>query len=86
MNKPNAQLEQVNKLFNDVLYVLQHSYYRGEDAHLVELSKQFIKELRIDWLKGLELEAKQATEAVVAQETVKAEAAPVEPAVVGESK
>lgn len=47
--------EGVRQLCNDVLYVLHHAYYRGEDAHLVERSKQFIKELRLD----VEQKAKQ---------------------------
>lgn len=75
MDKPVNQIEQVNTLFNNVLYVLQHSMYRGEDAHLVELSKQFIKELRQDWLKNMELQAKQADAAESAVQAI-----PVTPA------
>lgn len=43
------QTDQVRYLFNNVLYVLQHSTFRGEDSHLVELSKQFIKEMKNDF-------------------------------------
>lgn len=62
MDKQISPVEQINRLFNDVLYVLTHSYYRGEDAHLVEQSKQFIKDLKTNWVKDLEAKAKQATE------------------------
>lgn len=62
-SKPLTQHEQLRQLANSCLYVLQHSYYKGEDAHLVELVKQWMKTLRDDVAKQIELEAKAATEA-----------------------
>lgn len=56
------QHEQLRQLANSCLYVLQHSYYRGEDSHLVELVKQWMKSLRDDVANQLELESKKATE------------------------
>lgn len=41
-------LEGVHNLCNTTLYVLTHSYYRGEDAHLVLQAKEFLKEIRKD--------------------------------------
>lgn len=75
MDKQISQHEQVKQLCNNVLYVLQHCMYRGEDAHLVELSKQFMKELKLDIEKRIELEAKEATE--LANKPVLAIEAPV---------
>jgi hypothetical protein len=64
------QHTQVKELCNTVLYVLTHSYYRGEDSHLVELSKQFIKELKKDVETRITDDSKKANEAVVAAETL----------------
>lgn len=78
MDKTEKQLpqhEQVKQLCNNVLYVLQHCMYRGEDAHLVELSKEWMKEIKRDIDKRTELEAseaKQANEVVVAVPAVPA--------------
>lgn len=62
MTKPISENDQIRALFNNLLYVLTHSYYRGEDAHLVEMSKQFIKQMKADFEMKLEAQAKQATE------------------------
>lgn len=59
MNETN-QNDQIRQLFNNVLYVLQHSMYRGEDAHLVELSKQFITEMKKDFEAKVKMEADKA--------------------------
>lgn len=61
-NKPLSENEQINNLFNSLLYVLTHSYYRGEDAHLVELSKEFVKQMKLDFERKMGLSAKQITE------------------------
>ena len=47
-DSPSKILEGVKQLANTTLYVLTHSYYRGEDAHLVLQAKEFIKEIRHD--------------------------------------
>lgn len=61
-NKPISQHEQLRQLANSALYVLQHCQFRGEDSHLVELVKQWMKSLRDDVAKQMEAEAKKATE------------------------
>lgn len=57
-----SEHEQVRRLANSTLYVLEHSYYRGEDSHLVEVVKQWMKTLRDDISKHIELEAKKLNE------------------------
>lgn len=47
MDKTNQNKEIIH-LCNNVLYVLTRCMYRGEDAHLVELSREFIKQLKTD--------------------------------------
>lgn len=60
--KPISQSEQLRELANTCLYVLQRCQFKGEDSHHVELIKAWMKELRDNVAKQVELEAKKATE------------------------
>jgi hypothetical protein len=73
-NKPISQHEQLRQLANSCLYVLTHCQFRGEDSHLVELVKAWMKELRDNVAKQIEIEAKAATEAANKPEGVVSEA------------
>lgn len=60
--KPISQSEQLKQLANTCLYILQRGHFRGEDSHHVELIKAWMKELRDNVAKQVELEAKKAVE------------------------